>query len=136
LLGDFGDPRATTSFHLCLFDSTGSNWELVLDLPLPVGPPWRLIREQSYTLVDATAGEHGVRRVKLKTGTANRARIEFKAAGAKLPQTTAASALRLMNQEPAVRVELVNDQDECWISDFTQPDTNRNQGRRFKAVVR
>lgn len=133
---DLGTPESTTSYALCIYDTTGSVSNAAARLRVDPSPSWQNKNPKGYRYKDSGAAEDGVRTAKLKTGSASKAKVSISAKGASIPMPTPINENALFSQDPSVVAQLVNDQGTCWTSEFGAVDTTRNDVDRFKARVR
>jgi hypothetical protein len=129
---DFGDPSSTTSMRVCTWDSVGGVQSNVMDQELPVGglcnnrACWKgnarmfAFKDKSGLLAD------GLSLVKLKAGADGKASVKVKGLGSLLGMVTLP-----LSMEPALTVQLINDEGACWSNTFS--GAKKNTGRQFKA---
>ncbi len=129
-LADFGDPLATTSYQLCVYDAAGNT---VGRASAPPGglcdgrPCWTakgtklLYRSRERS---SGGGRRGTLRLTLGAGAAGKARILAKARGAQL-------GLASLPWAQPVTVQVKNSEGECWEAVYTAP-ARRNQPGRFQ----
>jgi hypothetical protein len=125
--GDFGDPIATTTYALCVYDQTG----LRMTAPAPAGGTCAGRACWSATSTGAkyantTLVPDGLKQVSLKAGAGGQAKIAIAGKGANLPAPTLPLA-------PPVHVQLRReDASTCW--EATYPNGLPNTATTFKAV--
>ena len=131
LLAEFGDPLATASYLLCVWDASGNSQPLVT-AAAPAGgtcksgkPCWKAATT-SYKYNDGLYTPDGIQGLQLKEGLVDgKAKIQAKARGVNL----ATPGLPLT---PPVTVQLHNTETSvCWEAVFTAPTTN--DGVKFKS---
>src|SRR6185503_2169399 len=111
-LADLGDPRAGTSYRLCIYDRRGGVPALVFDAVAPGGrscrrrPCWASTRK-GFRYVDRRAGFEGILRVKLRTGAEGKAAASVVGRGEELEPPP----LPLV---PPVAVQLHAGTGACW----------------------
>lgn len=134
---DFGDPiTGTTTYKLCLFDTSAEVPSLVMSAGVPAGgtcsgqPCWRQTRGGGLVYRDKTGSANGYMQVVLKPGVEQRARVVVKAGGPRLPFPPIP-----LRQQSTVIVQFVNDEGECWGKEYRVPAV-RNDQILFKAVTR
>jgi cysteine-rich repeat protein len=132
---EFGDPRATTSYLLCVYDASASAQPLVA-VAAPAGqdcagkPCWKALGDEAapkgYKYTDKLLTPDGVKKVKVKEGLVDgKAQAQVLGKGAKLHLPPLPLAL------PA-RAQLVNDETGvCWEATFNT--VVRNDAEQFKA---
>jgi len=138
-LADFGEPLTTTSYALCVYDEIGGvasppvSFEVSPDSTASlcaVPPCWKDKGDQGFKYRDSVGGSQGVRTVVLKPGEDGKAKVVMKAGGDQL-QLPTPTATKLLNQDPAVTVQLVNSQGKCWTANFTAPAL-KNETQKFR----
>jgi len=129
---DFGDPSSTTGMRVCTWDSVGGVQSNVMDQELPVGglcgnrACWKgnartlVFKDKSGLLAD------GLSLVKLKSGADGKASVKVKGLGSLLGMVSLP-----LSMEPALTVQLINDEGVCWSNTFSGAKKNTN--RQFKA---
>lgn len=130
-VADLGDPRATTDYSLCLYDSSGSTPALVWQRSLAPGglcsakkSCWaRTARGFRFRSPDGR--QAGVTSLRLNSGTAGTASITLRAATANL----ALPSLPLQ-QNPEVVFQLANES-SCWEARYST--NTRNLATEFRA---
>lgn len=121
LKADFGDPLATTTYALCVYDETAGTPTLKLAADIPAGgtcagkPCWTATAH-GFKYADKDAIPDGVVSLVLKEGLEGFAKITLKGQGANLQMP-----ILPLDQDPAVIVQLVNDQGVCWDANYTAP---------------
>jgi endoglycosylceramidase len=127
---DFGDPTASTSYRLCVYDREAGVPRLVASTGLAAGgtcngkPCWRAT-STGFRYTDKNAAIEGVRQVVLKAGAAGRSKIQVRAQGPKLAVPPLPFA-----QGPTTTVQLRSSGGVCWEADYSPP-TRRNQADQF-----
>lgn len=129
-VADFGDPTATTSYRLCVWDAAAGVPRLVASTGIAAGgtcgdaPCWRASRT-GFRYKDRRAAAEGVRQLVLKAGSAGRSKIQLRAQGDALtpPQLPFA-------QSPAITVQLHGSAGGCWQSTYGAP-ARRNDAAQF-----
>jgi cysteine-rich repeat protein len=130
--GSLGSPNTSTTYALCVYDTTGSASSIATQLVLPPQPAWLDRDPSGWSYTDSSAFFDGFVSVSLSTGTTGRSKAQIKAAGVNLPMPAPVSATRFFDEQPTVTVQLVNDATPlCWQSTFTTATIN--DGLRFKA---
>ncbi len=124
---EFGDPADQAGHALCIY--AGSTHKLVAQFgTAPSSERWRAVGQNSYRYKDVSGASDGIRKVTLKSGAANRARIEVNGKGANLPD------LALETLEPPIQVQwVVGDSSGCWGAQFDAEDIARQTSTRFVA---
>jgi X-Pro dipeptidyl-peptidase (S15 family) len=130
----FGDPTATTAFHLCVYDGGDA---LVSSAALPAGGTcargrgerscWRK-RGRSFAYADAAATSDGLRSVSLRRSRSGKARIAVRAGGPDLEVPSLPLAL-------PTRVQLIGSAGTCWEAEFDAP-ARRNDASGFRGSAR
>lgn len=122
-VADFGDPVASDSYVLCLYDDAG----LQATLEIPAGglcrgrPCWRT-KATGFLYRNKDATPHGVTQLTLKAGDAGRASVQLSAKRPvlplpPLPSLTGSLEVQLRNQGNGI----------CWGATFTPPFDKRTE---------
>ncbi len=133
---DLGSPQTTTTYELCIYDIVASTPQFLASLALPPNGLWVEKAPKGYSYKNKTLAADGIRKIKIKPGVIDKTKINFDAAGANLPVIAPASMTELFAVEPAITVELVSSDGECWSSDFAINDVKVNKDTQFKAVAK
>jgi hypothetical protein len=130
---DFGNPDTTTSYTLCVYDSTGGENSLATVLEVAPNGAWLNKDPKGWLYKDKLLLEDGVKQIKLRPGAVDgKSRARLKARGVNLPLPAAVGAT-FFAQDPQVSLQLHNSEGRCWTSVFT---TNRSSTpEKFKAKV-
>lgn len=132
LQGDLGDPSASTTYTLCVSDSTGGVDRLVTQLVVAPGSAWTNEEPEGWSYSDRAGSSSGVTRVSLRAAAEGKARAEVRARGVALPMPEAHSASELFDQDTRVTVQLFSSAGPtCWTSEFTT--AKRNTAAAFSA---
>jgi len=140
LLTDVGDPLASTTYDLCVYDTscpepcpdpeTSFIRSLRVRVTVPPSTLWRDISEKGRFLYRDSAASFGVSLMKVKLGTAP-------GVGVKASRTnlvfSAVNENQFFEMEPNVIVQLVNSAGGCWNSTFET--FTRNTARSFRTRV-
>jgi hypothetical protein len=134
LAAEFGDPRQSTTYALCLYDSSAV--PLRMEARVPAG----LASQASWTRSPSDSGEplkkwryvdkktlpqpHGIRLVKLRPGEITRARIDVKGKGSSIP-------LPPLPLTGPVTVELRTSSGSCWSAHYSM--AYRNDVQQYRA---
>ncbi len=131
--GDFDDPEGgSVDYRLCVYDSSGGQQPLVESAVLTgsacgTRSCWRETGGTGYKFKDRTATPDGITQMKLKEGTAGRARVQAKAKGVSLdtpsPPLTLPVTVQLLIDDGATS--------DCWQATYS--DFQRNEAGIFKA---
>ena len=126
-VGEFGDPTATDSYTLCLYD----NNVFVTSFTAPAGgmcgtaPCWSGDGD-SFTYKDKLRDPQGVQKIALRAGSEGAARILFKGKGDNLPMPNLSSIAG------PLEVQLINSTGSvCWGATYSMP-FQVNDGASFK----
>ncbi len=128
--GDFGDPTATATYTLCLYDDGA------LATELEVGPSntlWVPVSNKGYQYKDPMGTADGVTKLKLLGGAAGKSKLQLKGKGSALPMPTPVSGTRFFAQTSAVVAQLREANGDCYESVFTDAETKKNDGAQYKA---
>ncbi len=116
---DFGDPRGTTDYSLCLFRETGPK-TLLLRAKVPggaqcsSGPCWESSRS-GYKYKDRNGTNSGIGSISLAAGDEGRSKIKLKAKGVNLVPP----AIAVLGEN--ITVQLINSDGICWDAEFPTP---------------
>jgi hypothetical protein len=122
--GDLGNPLATTSYAVCLYDSVGATPQRRLTKVIPPGAHWKAY-SRGFRFHDATLDTGGIQSIVLTEGLAGKSGVQIRGKG----QPLTLPGLPLTKQ-PSVIVQLMNDA-ACWTSTHTTAATNNIA--KFKA---
>jgi hypothetical protein len=130
---EFGDPIAgSTSYALCIYDSSGGSDRLLLHAALPAGGTcgeaacWKR-RSTALKYRDPARTAGGVEMLLLKPGEDGRAKIVLKGKGEPL----GLPAVLDVQQDPRVTVQLQSSEGDCWDAVYSVPAL-RNLTDSFK----
>jgi uncharacterized repeat protein (TIGR01451 family) len=128
---ELGDPSATTSYALCIWDDIAGVPHLVAEAIAPpagncVGRPcWRSInRGTGFRYEDPGLLPDGLRHLLIRSGPLGRSKIVLKGQGATLPDPPMP-----FQQSPRITVQLVNSLGNCWGVEYTTPAKVNTAGR-------
>lgn len=121
---EFGDPRATARYALCVYSGAAS---LLLKAEIPPDAShWQPIGTKGFQYADAAGAADGIHKTVLKGGGMNRAKLALTGKGIALPDPTLPAQL-------PVTAQLVNsDTSVCWEAIYDTVVVNG--ASRFKAV--
>jgi len=126
---DFGNPAATASYQLCLYDQTGGSPTLRLAAVAPAGgtcgslPCW-LASTTGFQYADPALTSDGLARILLKAGPPGATKLLVQGRGPRLPRP-------VLPLTPPVTVQLSTGSGACWDAVYTKPITN--DAANFKA---
>jgi hypothetical protein len=127
-----GDPRTSTTYTLCIYDTAGSMPSLATTLTVGPADLWADKSPHGLQYKDATMSSHGVAKIGIRTGAA-KSRIVLLAKSGNTPMPAPISGTKYFEQDPEVVVQLLNHSDACWTSAFAPERTTANDGSRFRA---
>jgi hypothetical protein len=135
-LSQFGRPEQTAEYALRVYDDAGGAATLAMELHIPAagtcaGQPCWQPGIHGFRYKGRGANADGVDSVILKEGYGGRAKLLVKAKGAALALPPPFDAGRQLEQNPAVRVQLVNSVGACWEATYGTPAL-RNVPGSFK----
>ncbi len=134
LQADLGSPDTTTTYSLCVYDSTGATDTLVASLSVAPGALWTEKAPKGFFYKDSAKSSDGALKVKLQTGAIAKSKAIVIAKGANIPMPVPVGAGEFFDQDPRVTVQLVNDATPtCFSSEFTL--SQKNEGLIFKAKL-
>lgn len=121
---DFGDPTTTTSYRLCVYDTSAATPRLTFAAPIPAGNAWHATAS-GYRYAQPSGAPDGVQRIVLKASdTPGRAKIVVKGKGARLGLPPLPLA-----QDPLVTVQLQSSAGPCWEARYSAPARKNSAGR-------
>jgi hypothetical protein len=125
LVPDMGDPTQTTRYELCVYDTRG----VQMTLGVPPGAGWTvvgpIIAPKGFKYLDTAAQADGIRLIKTKGSSLDKAKLKVAGKGDNLPDTAA-----LPLQYP-VTAQLYASDGMCWEAEFTQAETRKNEVGAF-----
>jgi hypothetical protein len=127
---DFGDPRATTNYAVCIYDRSGGTPTLVSAADIPAASRcggehcWRQSSVGFRYRANKRTGA-AITTLVLRAGPQGGALILVKAGGEPLQMPSLPFA-----QDPSITVQVKNDLGFCWDADYTAP-AQRNQDISF-----
>jgi cysteine-rich repeat protein len=116
-VADFGDPRTTTDYRVCIYDAGG----LKVKSTAPAGglcsfkPCWKASGTSGFKYKDKQLTPEGALQLNLKQGADGKAQIQFAGKGMLLALPNLSSVT-----EP-VRVQLRNSDGLCWEAVYSAP---------------
>jgi hypothetical protein len=125
LVSNMGDPIQTTQYDLCVYDSSGVKLHMTVLPGTGWSPLGSLNDPKGYRFRDTTGSQSGIKSIKLRGSSVDRARIKVAGKGVALPDTTHPFLY-------PVTAQLYASDGACWGADFGQVDTLTN-GLLFKA---
>lgn len=129
LVPDMGDPTQTTSYELCIYDSTG----VQLAMGVPPGAGWTTLGQPSspkgYKFKDSAGTNDGVTQIKTKGSNLDKAQVKVIAKGENVPDTGV-----LPFQYP-VTAQVYASDGMCWEAEFDAPQTKKNELGKFGAKL-
>lgn len=124
-LADFGDPLASTTYAVCVYDEIDGHPTLVMDVVAPAGSGWSKTAT-GFKYANKTPTGNQPQNVTLHTTAAGKATIIVNGKGDGLPLP----ALPL-EQTPKVVVQMQNTAGGCWEADYSL--ATKNTSAQFKA---
>ena len=125
---EFGDPLATTSYSLCVYDGVP---KLIMSTSAPAdgtcaGKPCWTTTRKGFKYSDPDLTPAGTKQLVLKEGTPDRAKLGLKGKGINLMLPA-----RPIQTLP-VTVQLLNSNGTCWTTTFSS--ARKNDAAQFKAI--
>jgi len=121
---DLGAPATTTTYSLCLYDSTAGANALVATVRIDPNAAWTDADPKGWKYKDVSGAEDGVRKALLKTGESARTKAQVLAKGEALVVPVPVGA-EYFDEDPRVVAQLVNDETQaCWSSVFESASKN------------
>lgn len=128
LVGDMGDPTTTTSYELCVYE----NDALRLALGVPGGAGWSTVgpvtSPKGYKYKDSFAGTDGIKLIKTKASSLDKAKVKLTGKGDNLPDLSMANTLPF---NFPVKAQLYASDGMCWEAEFGALETKKNDGGAF-----
>lgn len=129
---DLGNPETTTTYTLCIYDSTGGVDTFAAELTIEPNANWDDNALTGWRYKDGAGSEDGVQKVHLRTGADGKSAAQIRAKGPRIPMPAPLSPTEIFDQDPRVTVQLINDTTStCWTSVFTT--AMRNTAEQFRA---
>jgi probable HAF family extracellular repeat protein len=131
---DLGLPQDSTSYRMCIYDSSGGTDVLMASLELPPSSLWTDRNPRGWAYKNAIGSEDGITSLKLQSGLRGRAKLKMTVAGVDTPMPAPTSPTAFFHQDGRVTVQLFNDAScTCWSSEYS--DVLENDGDSFSARV-
>jgi len=130
LSSDFGEPRTTASFALCIYDDGALKAELFVG---PSATLWATAGGNGFSYKDAAGSSDGVTTVKLLGGEAGASRLQVKGRGTNLPMPAPLSGTQFFDATTAVTAQLREVNGDCYETAFSPAEVIKNDGTQFKA---
>jgi hypothetical protein len=129
---DLGNPSATTTYRLCVYDTVSGADALAGEVVIGPNANWDDKNPQGWKYKDRDGLEDGVGGAQIKTGIGGKSKAQVKAKGANVPTPAPVSGTKFFTQDPRVTVQLMNDATPtCWTTEFTE--SKRNDPAQYKA---
>lgn len=125
----FGDPTASTTFALCLYDGGVLALEAVLE---PSATLWRT-RGSGHRYKDSSGTQDGVTQAKLSSSASTGSKLQVSGKGIRLPLPTPVSATQMLNVAGDVQVQLHQTGGACFDTTFGLAQVFLNSGTTFSA---
>jgi len=124
-VADFGDPLAATAYAVCVYDETGGNPILLIDVAASAGSGW-VKTATGFKYTNKTPTGNQPQQITLHAGEAGKAKITVNGKGAGLPMPELP-----LTQSPKVIVQLQNSAGTCWEAEYGS--ATKNSITQFKA---
>ena len=129
-IGDLGDPTQSTRYELCVYDNRG----IQLAMGVNPGAGWETIGSISspkgYKFKDISTQQDGVKLIKLKGSSLDKAGLKFLAKGAFMPDLPNTVQQSLPFQFP-ITAQLYASDGSCWEAQFDSSTTRKNADNGF-----
>jgi len=133
--GALGDPSSTTTYTVCVYDTSATVPSLATSMTVAPGANWQSKSPKGWQFKDKLGASDGVQKIKLKTGNLGKTKVQVIAKGGNLPTPTPFSSTAFFAQDPTVTIQMFNsDTSTCWSSEF--PTALKNTVSQFKAKVK
>lgn len=126
-----GDPLATTSYALCVYDRSAGVPSLSMSMIVAPNGGWKSKGSKGWSYKDAAGTFAGIQKLQLKAGGAGTTKAQVKAHGANIPMPLPYSAEQFFANDQGITVQLVNSNGTCWTSELT--NAKKNTPQLFKA---
>jgi hypothetical protein len=127
LVADMGDPTQTTRYELCIYDNRG----IQMAMGVPPGALWSSIGSPSspkgFKYKDISAANDGVKLIKTKGSSLDKAQVKVVAKGDQQPDTES-----LPLQYP-ITAQVYASDGMCWEAQFGQSEIKKNGATGFGA---
>jgi len=130
LSSDFGEPRTTASYALCIYDDGVLKMEAFVG---PSGTLWKAAGSKGFLFKDPAGSNDGLTTVKLLGGDAGKSALQAKGRGANLPMPSPVSGTQFFDSVTGVTVQLHQNSGDCYETAFTPAQVIKNDGAQFKA---
>jgi len=130
-LAEFGDPRVSERYVLCVYDESGAEPMTLGEVVVPPGglcrakPCWKAVGTRGFGYRDPDRTAYGIGGLTLIAGAAGQSKITLQGKGDPLP--TLGLPLNL-----PVRVQLHASSGACWETVYSAAGVSRNDGTLFK----
>ena len=126
LLSDLGNPTQTTRYELCIYDVSG----VKMAMGVAPGAGWSVVGSptspKGYKYKNKTGlGSNGVTKITLKASSLDHAKLDLKAKGVEVPETTTPFT-------PAVQAQLYGEGGRCWDVTIDSAEVRKNVAGSFK----
>jgi len=127
---DFGDPRTSGDYALCVYDASSGPASLLMRATAPAGgrcgtkPCWKARKGKSFVYADPGRTPDGLFGVQLKSGADGKAAITVGGSGDALPLPTLPLGL-------PITVQVQAGQGPCWEATYTTAGTKKNTSTTF-----
>ena len=140
-LAESGNPTATTTYALCIYDSVQGVPQLAFAAQIEPGgtcgrsPCWSTVGSLvGYRFVDSTGFQDGMERLLLRDRSAANDSIVAQGGGVHLKLPLPVGVDTFFAQQDNVVVQLVNDVGGCWESTFRPGDVSANSSALYEAA--
>jgi hypothetical protein len=133
---EFGEPRQTTGYTVCIYDHVAGTPSLLLGAAIPAGmqcgtkPCWKQTAT-GFRYKDPARAQAGIDLLRLKAGVSGKARLVLRGVGPTLDFAGHPQPFLPLAQDPQVSVQVFNSLGGCWGSDFPAP-APKNTGDLFR----
>jgi hypothetical protein len=132
---DFGDPRSTTQYAVCIFDHTGDEPNLITSMNVPAAAPkWKAPKKGRWRYIDSPGTYDGIRKLRLIPKAKEfRSKVQVRARGVNLVLPPPFSDREYMDVDSKVIVQLRTSENKCWQSAFSPSQVFRNLPTKFRS---
>jgi hypothetical protein len=135
-----GAPDLTTHYSLCVFDHLGNTPVFALGFNIPPSGTWTQRGTCSFVYKDrdATLVGGGLRTLSVAASADpdRSSRVAMTAKGQQLDLPPPFDPDRFFALEPSLKIQLSNDQGQCWESEFDEPFINAPSRFKTRRIIR
>jgi hypothetical protein len=127
LVADMGDPRTTTDYELCVYE----NGQFRMGMTVAAGAGWSTVgpstSPKGYKYKDTFAAQNGIKLIKLKASSLDKAKVKVTGKGNALPDL----GFNPLPFDFPVKAQLYASDGMCWEAEFGAGETKKNDDGSF-----